>query len=127
MNPVNDISIGEDKWIEWKDFDKDSVQPLEIDGLFRPTIGFWRRVENECVKECCGIHAFGFWQENIIRAAKNTYSNTLKEDLVELKESGEDKTDCVISSDLLNQVLAKEVFVKLLEHIIKTMDEQSNT
>ena len=127
MDRSKDISIGEDEWIEWKDFDEKSVQPLEIDDLLRPTFGFWKRLETECVAECCGIDAFTFWPEDIEQAAKNTCKVTLTEDLIKIKLTLITLSDSVISSDFLNQLIAKEVFLELVDHIIKNINKQHIT
>lgn len=117
MEISKDISIGEEKWIKWIEFDAESSTPKNIDTLLEPTKVFWKYLEIECVAECCGIDAFSFSNEDIQNASDKTGLPNLEILINQTINEVESFDDEVIVSSLLNQLLNRKVFLEQLEHI----------
>ncbi|MGD9493991.1 MAG: DUF6331 family protein [Bacteroidales bacterium] len=113
-----DISIGKDKWIKWIDFDHQTASVYDIDQMIEPITGFLELFETECVAECCGINAFAFWPEDIQIVKKDFNCEDLLIKFQEIKKQLMLIQSEVVNSHFLNQLLRKEVFVKLIEHLI---------
>ena len=123
MNSTKDISIGINKWIKWVEFDPtDDNAILEIDDLLTPSFKFWDGLETLCLAECCGIEAFAFWEENVTKASdeidKTQLVTTLRNARAELILSPK----AVVLSSKLNNLLDKNVFIELLDHIVTTIE-----
>ncbi|MDB4533494.1 DUF6331 family protein [Vicingaceae bacterium] len=121
MGISKDISIGEEKWIKWIEFDAESASPKDIDKLLEPTKEFWNFLEIECLAECCGIDAFAFWSEDIQNADDKARIPNLRILLNEITKEVESLTDEVVVSSRLNQLMNRKVFLKLLEHLKKNI------
>lgn len=122
MNENNNISIAENEFIQWIYFDVTSVNPVNIDELIEPTANFWKNLEVNCVPECCGIDALSFWEEDIKIAnekAKIPNLDSLIDKAITKVLNLED--DVIVSSQLLNQLIHKKVFLKLLKHVRKKL------
>ena len=115
---TKNISIGKDKWIEWVEFDSQNVDLFEIDSLLKPTEKLWKALETECVVECCGIDALGFWEEDIERATNEMDKNILRHNLSELEKQLAELEATVLISSMLNQLIDKCVFIQLIKHIL---------
>jgi len=113
-----DISIGENQWIDWVEFDALAANPTDIDNLLKPTIDFWKKLETECVAPCCGIDAFAFWPADIEKASANFDDKWIILELTKLKKGISEIDNSVIVSTLLNQLIHKNVFLRLLDHLI---------
>ena len=121
MENTNDISIGQDKWIRWKNFDHVPGNLLSIDSLLESSWPFWSNLETQCVAACCGIDAFSFWPENIKKASQKMDKQKLISALTSLKyEILRSDTDVIISSKL-NNIFEKSVFALLLDHILESI------
>ncbi|PXY02275.1 hypothetical protein DF185_06405 [Marinifilum breve] len=118
MSGSKDISIGNDIWIEWIEFDSESVKPKDIDSLLDPTKIFWKHIEVECVAECCGIDAFSFLGEDIIKACKKVGIPNIVVLFDQMIREIELLDDEVLISGLLNQLISRKVFLDLLQHIV---------
>ncbi|NOS91901.1 MAG: hypothetical protein HOP30_08260 [Cyclobacteriaceae bacterium] len=122
MEADKGISIGEDKWITWIDFDeKDNVNLLDVDAFPVFTFDFWDKLEIHCLAECCGIHAYSFWEEDIKIALGKTDKAELVKCLILAKEEVARRGETIIISGKLNNLMHKQVFIQLLEHIIVTI------
>jgi hypothetical protein len=121
MEISKDISVGEEKWIKWIEFDAESANPKDIDTFLDPTKEFWKHLEIECVAECCGIDAFSFWNEDIQNAVDTAGIPNLEILFEEIIGEVESLTDEVIMSSQLNQLMNRDMFLKLLEHLKKNI------
>lgn len=115
---IENISIGENRWIPWIDIDHNS-EVYEFDLL--ETKPLWECLETECVAECCGIGAFVFWRDDIVRAKTLLNNPTIKQAFINLKESLISNDYKVISNTYLNNVFDKGFFINLLDHIIENL------
>lgn len=121
MEITKDISIGENRWIKWVDFDSNDNDLLEIDEFLNSTWKFWKLLETQCVSECCGIDAFSFWFEDLKSASKDFNISNLLIELNVLKSQIESKNHNVLISEKLNTLVEKSVFVKLVSYIIESL------
>jgi len=121
MDISKDISIGEDEWITWIEFDVESANPKDIDTFLEPTKEFWKHLEIDCVAECCGIDAFSFWNDDIQNAVDKAGTPNLNVLFKEIISQVELLTDEVIMSTQLNQLMNRDMFLKLLKHLTKNI------
>jgi hypothetical protein len=121
MDESKNISIAEHEFIDWIDFDASSVNPKNIDELIEPTAEFWQNLEIKCVAECCGIDAFSFWTEDIKSATENSKISNLVPLIDKAIVGISNLEDDVIVSSQINQLISKQVFLKLLKHIRKNI------
>lgn len=117
MQITKDISIGKEEWIKWIEFDAISIEPLEVDDILEPIKPFLKGLETECMSECCGIDAYSFWYEEIVQSAAELNKNELKSHLNIIINELYSSNKEVISSAILNQLINREVFIQLLEHL----------
>jgi len=113
----NDISIGKDKWIFWIETDP-GQNSYDIDSSLKPTLPFWKLLETECVSACCGIHAFGFWTEDLENAKQQLNDTDIKQKFEKLRHELFNKAERLLSSAFLNNLFDRKVFIQLLDHII---------
>ena len=123
MQITKDISIGEDKWIKWIEIEPNEKDLLEIDIYLIPSWEFWKKLETECVIQCCGIDSFSFWFDDIKSVSNNFNISNLIIDINELKKQIENKNKRILISEKLNNLFEIKVFIELLNHIIKTLEE----
>jgi hypothetical protein len=122
METTKDISIGKDKWIGWIDFDSTNASDLfEIDDLLWPTFDFWDKLETQCVTGCCGIDAYSFWEEDIKLAVDKIDKAALIKNLLAAKAEIESTSETIVTSEKLNNLIDKSVFIQLLDHIVTTI------
>lgn len=114
-----DISIGENIWIEWIDFDYKNSNTIEIDEFLQPTMNFWAGLEIHCVAGCCGIDAFSFWREDIKNSSNQFDQNYLIKELNLLKEKISNLHNDELMSSRINNLFHKKVFLQLIEHILQ--------
>lgn len=114
---INDISIGQDKWIAWIELDHDQT-PFEIDHFLEPTIPFWKFLEIHCVSACCGIDAFSVWPEELKHAQLQLNDDLIKQKFEKLKSDLEAIPDTQITSSYLNNLFDKNFFLQVTHHII---------
>jgi hypothetical protein len=117
VETTNDISIGQDKWIKWVDWDSNAVV-RDIDFEIKTTEPFWKYLETQCVSACCGIDAYALWPEVILNAKTLLGNPNIKNEFVDLKEKIEVINENVVCSDYLNNLFDKNVFIQMLDHII---------
>jgi hypothetical protein len=122
METTRDISIGKDKWIRWIHFDSTSDNDLfEIDDLLGPTFDFWDKLETQCVAGCCGIDAYTFWDDDIKFAVDKMDKAELIKNLLSAKTEIESRSETIVISRKLNNLIDKSVFIQLLDHIVTTI------
>lgn len=113
------IKLAEDEFIDWIEFDVKSVNPKNIDHILEPTAKFWQYLEIECLAECCGIEAFSFLKKDINSANEKADISNLhslfENIIIKISKLNSD----VITSSQLNQLISKQVFLSLLQHIWK--------
>lgn len=123
MATTKDISIGKNNLIKWVEFDPmDENAILEIDYLLKPTFDFWHGIETQCVADCCGIDAFAFWPDDIIKSSAEFDQTQLVVDLRNVKEELTMSPKRIVSSMRLNALLDKGVFIELVDHILATIE-----
>jgi hypothetical protein len=119
----DDVSIGNDEWIRFVDITGRTEQAANLDALIRPMEAFWRSLEVNCVSECCGINAHSFWPQDIWNAARSSRDPDLRQKLAGLRQHVEGlSVDCV-RSEVLNQHFDRAMFARLLDHVIKTVEQ----
>ena len=121
MNSTNDISIGKNKWIKWKDFDPVGKNILEIDDLLKPTFEFWDKLETQCMVACCGIDAFALWEEDIIKASNDFNKVKLINEFQQIKIFIINAKEEIVASTRLNNLFDKSVFIELIDHFVKSI------
>lgn len=118
METTKDISIGKDKWISWIDFDFTRNDDLfEIDDLLKLTFDFWDRLETQCMAECCGIDAYAFWEDDIKLAVDKMDKADIVKKLHIAKTEIKNRSETILTSTKLNNLIHKSVFIQLLDHI----------
>lgn len=121
MEITKDISIGENKWIKWIELDPTAIE-TNIDDQLLKTKLFWTYLETECVAGCCGIDAFAFWPDDISIAKEKFNDPHLKEYLQKFKQEIQNIETDVISSTFLNNLFHKNVFIELIDHLLKNIE-----
>jgi len=121
----DDISIGEDEWIAYVDVtNRPHEQIVRIDDLIAPAEPFWLALEVHCVADCCGINAFSFWPEDIVRARSTLDHQLLKSTLASLHQFLQQSSADTFTSRRWNQIFDKPVLLKLVEHIQKHLGSE---
>lgn len=120
MEGTNDISIGQDKWIKWVEWDSNAIV-RDIDFEIKTTESFWKYLETQCVSACCGIDAFALWTEDILNAKTLLGNPNIKNEFISLKKKIEAINENVVRSSYLNNLFEKNVFIQLLNHIISNL------
>lgn len=122
-NHPDDVSIGRDEWIRFVDVTGRTERAANLDALILPMEAFWRALEVNCVSECCGINAHSFWPQDIWNAARSSRDPELRQKLSKLRQHVESlPADCV-TSQILNQYFDRAMFARLLDHVIKTVEQ----
>ncbi|MEO1259317.1 MAG: DUF6331 family protein [Bacteroidota bacterium] len=110
------------KKIKWIEFDPHKVDLKNIDELLLPIADFYKKLEVNCVVQCCGIDAFSFEKEAIKDALINENKNLIKKELVLLRGRLSILDHEAIVSDKLNQLMHKENFIEIIDHIITNIE-----
>ena len=100
---------------------------LDLDPYIAPLNAFFDKLEVECVRECCGIEAFSFMPENIHKALVGLSSESIVTQLKAMQTAIEEQWWYnSVGSTILNNNFDKKVFLQLLAHIIKTIEDNTN-
>ena len=100
---------------------------LDLDPYIVPLNAFFDKLEVECVRECCGIEAFSFMPENIDKALVGLSSESIVTQLKAMQTAIEEQWWYnTVGSTILNNNFDKKVFLQLLAHIIKTIEDNTN-
>jgi hypothetical protein len=114
----NDISIGKDKWITFRNVDGRQTAAVELDGILEPVMPFLDMLETECVAACCGIDAYSFWSEDIVRAAARSEGTDLPGQLDDARRQIDAAGADIFVSHRMNNYLDKRTLLELMDHII---------
>ena len=117
----NDIQIGENEWIRSIDLSGRYGSAINIDHIIQKTSDLWNLLETECVAGCCGIDAFSFYPEDIIRAASENNNPQLANLIQDTIHEIELLPTTVVVSNRLNNYEDKTVFIALLNHLLKVI------
>ncbi|WP_215409283.1 DUF6331 family protein [Janthinobacterium sp. JC611] len=112
-----DIQIGDDAWIEFISLDGRYEQAVDIDGLLD---GLWPllcRLETHCAAGCCGVDAFDFTRAGIAAALLELDRAQLRAACAQARGAVAAAASDVFTSNTMNHVADKRVFLQLLEHI----------
>lgn len=120
------ILIGNNLFIEEVPVDYNG-KLLDLDLYITPLNIFFDRLEVVCVRECCGIEAFSFIPENIHKALVGLSSESIVTQLKAMQTAIEEQWWYnTVGSTILNNNFDKKVFLQLLAHIIKTIEDNTN-
>lgn len=112
-----DIHIGEKERIHWQDVDYSTGSTYDIDYAINQHPDFWSALQIFCTPDCCGLDAFRFYPDDIADASKQVDKAILKQVLTKLRRDIVDSGKEVITSSILNNLVDKTIFIKLLDHI----------
>lgn len=121
----HDISIGPDRWIEFGDLSGGQAQAAAIDPSLAEVMPLIDALETNCVAECCGIDAFGFWPDEIEVAVATRDRDALArlvDDLLSVQRSIDALPSEIVVSTRMNHYFRKAVLLELLAHIRTTVD-----
>ncbi|MGS0891289.1 DUF6331 family protein [Burkholderia stagnalis] len=121
----NDISIGQDRWIETGDLADGHARAVDIDPCLALVMPLLDSLETHCVAGCCGIEAFDFWPDEIEAAAGSRHHDErvrLSGDLATVYRSIDGLPADVVVSTRMNQYFRKAVVLALLAHIRTVVD-----
>ena len=121
MKHEKDIYISQDDCIVWIEFDQKTKSELEVDNLLNPTNELWTKLETVCEAACCGINAFNLWPDNIQKAIEDLDKDRLLQNLNDVRKTVMASKAEVVSSDKLNNLFHRKVFIQLLDHVIKNI------
>lgn len=117
MANQGDISIGEDKWIPFIDLQGKYHDAVDIDEWLAPILPLLDWLETECVADCCGIDAYGFWPDAIARAAMQAGLPDLAERIAQVRERVASSGGDVFLSHRMNNYFDRQVLLQLIDHI----------
>lgn len=118
------ILIGNNLFIEELPVDYNG-KLLDLDPYIAPLNIFFDKLEVECVRECCGIEAFSFMPEDIHKALVGLSAETIVTQLKAMQTAIEEQWWYnAVGSTILNNNFDTKVFLRLLAHIIKTIESQ---
>ena len=112
----NDIFIGNELYIRWKEVDWENEPHKDVDSLIAPLNDLFRKLETSCVRMCCGIEAFDFRPQSIRNAGASMdvdWKGLLSQIIFDI----ENINQRVVSSLMLNQLFEKSVFIQLMTHL----------
>ncbi|MGK5055372.1 DUF6331 family protein [Janthinobacterium sp. LB2P49] len=112
-----DIQIAEGVWIEYIDIGERYAQAVGIDEHLD---GLWPllcRLETHCAAGCCGMDAFDFTHEAIDTALLELDRAQLHAACTQARSAVAAAASDVFTSDTMNHVADKRVFLQLLKHI----------
>lgn len=112
----DDIRIGHRRWIALESPGEVVESAVQIDEFVGRIPAFWNELETKCVAECCGIAAFGFWEEDLCRAFEKCGMEVRKTiDNLRAFVAGHEAGWFV--SRRLNQFFPRDSLVELLNYI----------
>ena len=118
-----DIQIGDDAWIEFIDLDGRYDQAVDIDALLGELWPLICRLETHCVAGCCGMDAFDFTRESIAAALLELDRAQLHAACAQARGAVAAAAGDVLTSNTMNHVADKRVFLQLLAHIDRCLSD----
>ena len=112
-----DIQIADDAWIESIDIGERCDQAGDIDALLD---GLWPlicRLETHCVAGCCGMDAYDFTREGVATAMLELDRAHLHAACMAAKAAVTAAASDVLTSNTMNHIADKRVFLQLLDHL----------
>lgn len=95
-----------------------TVTCLNIDAFLLRNRRFWRRLEEHCIADCCGLDAFEFSETKILQAATTFSSAKIVENMEEALHYLEEKESAyIVSHEVLNFRKPKKEIVGILEKV----------
>lgn len=119
----DDISIGENEWIEFRVTDWQVANQVPLDSELIPVAVFLERLEIHCVAACCGVSAFSFWKDDIAAAVKAFDVDELVKNFQAIRKKIADQDAVVYVSQRMNNYFHRLTILELLDHIIRTLIE----
>ena len=123
----NDISIGKDQWIIFDDLESDRESAVNIDPLMVGLQSMWCALETECESACCGIDAYGLWEEDIKKNTSEFSQAEIVNKLESLKAELSSFEGEVLVSNKLNNYFTKNTFLQIVDHLINVYRNTSQT
>ena len=115
------ILIGNNLFIEELPVDYNG-KLLDLDPYIAPLNTFFDKLEVVCVRECCGIESFSFMPKDIQKALVGLSAETVITQLKAMQTAIEEQYWCkTVGSTILNNNFDRKVFLRLLDHIVKTI------
>ncbi|BAX61734.1 DUF6331 family protein [Burkholderia stabilis] len=122
----DDISIGQDRWIEFGDLANGQGHAVAIDPYLAAVMPLIDALETYCVAACCGIDAFGFWPDETAVAVRTWHRDALArlaDDLLSVRHAIEALPTDIVVSTRMNQYFRKAVMLELLAHLRTVVDD----
>ncbi|AWV03933.1 hypothetical protein DM992_32705 [Burkholderia sp. JP2-270] len=121
----DDISIGQDRRIEFGNLADGQGQAVAIDPYLATVMPLIDALETYCVAACCGIDAFGFRPDEIAVAVGTWHHDALErlaDDLLSVQHAIEALPADIVVSTRMNQYCRKAVMLELLAHLRTAVD-----
>ncbi len=122
----NDISIGQDAWIEFVELDDQHRSAVELDAILKPIEPFLSLLETECVAACCGIDAYALWPEDIAVAKKQSGISDLSRAIGTVREQIVGTDGASFVSHRMNNFFHRKTLLQLVDHIAKCVRDIEN-
>jgi hypothetical protein len=122
-----DIQIDDDAWIEFISLEGRYAQAIDIDGLLE---GLWPLIcslETFCAAGCCGIEAFDFTRVAIDTALLELDRAQLHAACAQARRAVAAAASDVLTSNTMNHLADKRVFLQLLEHMDRCITSQATS
>ncbi|MBN8481504.1 MAG: hypothetical protein J0L88_07950 [Xanthomonadales bacterium] len=117
-----DIRIGERDWVCGSRPDA-TIAPVSMDEHFGRINPLFDALESECMRECCGLHAFGFWPSRIEQVLLRFDVHEQVDHLRKRIASLEGMDAEVVSSKFLGEISReKKQVVAILRHILSAAE-----
>ncbi|MEG0882247.1 MAG: DUF6331 family protein [Janthinobacterium sp.] len=113
----DDIQIGDDAWIEWISLDGRYEQAIDIDPLLGELWPLICLLETHCVADCCGMDAYDFTREAVNTALLELDRAKLHAACAQAHSAVAAAASDVFTSNTMNHMADKRVFLQLLEHL----------
>ncbi|QOT79288.1 DUF6331 family protein [Cupriavidus basilensis] len=94
-----------------------AVLPACLHCRLAPILPLLHWLETECVADCCGIDAYGFWPDAIARAAMQAGLPDLAERIAQVRERVAGAGGDVFLSHRMNNYFDRQVLLQLIDHI----------
>lgn len=120
------IPIGNNNRIILPDLTGRYQQAINVDELLAPLLPLWQAIETHCVAACCGLDAFDFETDALYAVASKLEPDTLNHALQDAIEHISLLDTTVVSSTYLNNLVDKQAFITLLQHIKASVPQREN-